>query len=158
MDRLRELLLGCFTGVDQLHASPWSAAETAPVAVDSTAELGGTLIAMRVTETRSAGSFTALNMLMTDRDTGEVLLYGFDNFGYRPEPPARGGFQDAELVLDRSTVRGDSRVVFRATSCGFAWAKQFRPSADQPWQPVVTGSLRRAAPAGLAGAGPVPGD
>lgn len=144
MDSLRDLLVGRFTGVDQLHASPWSDEQSATVEMHCTAELDGALIVMRITESRSAGSFAAVNILMTDRDTGEVLLYGFDSLGYRPEPPARGGFNDEELVLYRSTGRGHSRIAFTPTRSGFGWGKWFRPSSDQPWQAVVTGSVERA--------------
>ncbi len=145
MNRLQDLLLGHFVGIDELHASAW--AEHESVAVESTAssELGGTVIVMRMIEHRSAGSFEALNVFMSDRDSDEVLLYGFDSFGYCPDPPARGRFVGDELELTRATVRGESRTTFAATADGFTWAKQFRPSAAQPWQPVVTGTLRRSA-------------
>lgn len=143
MRSVPDLLLGHFAGIDQLHASPWSSAETAAVHIDSTAELGGAVVLMRVTEVRATGSFHAINIVMTDRDTGEVLLYGFDSLGYRPEPPARGRPEHGELVLERCTERGHSRITFSATPSGFDWAKRFRSSSDEPWESVVTGNLHR---------------
>ena len=150
LKRLQDLLLGHFVGLDELHASAWAGQETAAVESAATSELGGAVIVMRMSERRSAGTFEALNVFMADRDSDEVLLYGFDSFGYRPEPPARGRFVGDELELTRASVRGESRTSFAATADGFTWAKQFRPSADQPWQPVVTGALRRSAATGSA--------
>lgn len=143
MEALLDLLLGSFTGVDELHASPWADEQTATVEMSSTAELGGALIVMRVIETRVAGGFEAVNVFTTDRDTGEVLLYAFDSLGYAPEPPARGRCDNGELVLDRSTTRGDSRTTFASTPTGLRWGKQFRQTTDEPWRPVVTGTLAR---------------
>jgi hypothetical protein len=143
MDGLQKLLLGRFTGLDELHASPWADAQTARVEMSSTAELDGTLIVMRVTESRADGSFEAVNIFMTDRDSGDVLLYGFDSLGYPPDPPARGRFDADRLTLHRSTARGDSRTSFASTATGLRWSKEFRPTADAPWLPVVTGTLRR---------------
>lgn len=144
MEELRDLLLGRFTGVDELHASPWSDAQSAAVEMTATAELGGALIVMRVTESRSVGTFEAVNVFMADRDSGEVLLYCFDSLGYAPEPPARGRYADAQIALHRSTPRGDSRTTFASTPTGFRWSKDFRPAADAPWQSVVTGNLLSA--------------
>lgn len=147
MERVLELLLGRFTGIDELAGGPWSKAETVPVEIDSSAELGGALLVMRMTETRSGGTFSAVNVVMSDRDTGEILLYGFDDFGYQPDPPARGGFHDHELILERSTVRGQSRLLFAGTPLGFSWTKLFRAASDEPWLPVVTGDVQRVASA-----------
>lgn len=140
---LHDLLLGHFTGVDELHASPWSEAQTATVEMRCTAALGGKLIVMRVTEARTAGIFEAVNDFMIDQGTGEVLLYGFDTLGYPPDPPARGRFDHAGLTLHRSTARGDSCTVFASTPTGLHWSKDFRPSRGAPWQRVVTGDVRR---------------
>jgi hypothetical protein len=149
MEGLLDLLLGRFTGVDELHPSPWADEQTATVEIASTAEMGGALIVMRINETRASGTFEAVNVFTTDRESGELLLYGFDSLGYPPEPPARGRFDGGVLVLDRSTVRGDSRTTFARTPTGLRWSKQFRPTVDAPWQPVVTGTLTRASdPAG----------
>lgn len=143
MEALHDLLLGHFTGVDELHASPWSAAQTATVEMRCTAELGGELIVMRVTEARTAGVFEAVNVFMIDRDSGEVLLYGFDTLGYPPDPPSRGRLDHAELTLHRSTARGDSCTTFASAPTGLHWSKDFRPSPGAPWQRVVTGDVRR---------------
>jgi hypothetical protein len=137
------MLLGRFAGVDELHASPWSPEEIAPVDVTSTSELGGSLLVMRVTERRRAGVFEAVNIFMSDRDTGELLLYGFDSLGYAPEPPSRGAYEDERVALYRASPRGESRTEFAATCSGFRWAKYFRASSSSGWQPVVTGTLRR---------------
>lgn len=144
MDRVLELLMGRFTGIDELAGGPWSASETVPVEIESSTELGGALLVMRMTETRSGGTFSALNVMMSDRDTGDVLLYGFDDFGYQPDPPARGGFHDNDLTLERVTARGQSRLVFTGTPLGFSWTKLFRTASDEPWNPVVTGEVQRA--------------
>jgi hypothetical protein len=144
-EALHDLLPGRFTGVDELPASPWSEMQTATVEMSCTAELGGALIVMRVAEKRTAGTFEAVNVFMTDQDTGEVLLYGFDTLGYPPDPPARGQFDNDELTLHRSTARGGSRTTFASRPNGLCWSKDFRPSPDAPWQRVVTGIWRRTA-------------
>lgn len=143
MDDVRRLLEGRFHGVDRVAASAWSEPETARVTAVGDVELGGALLIQRLTETRAGGTFEAVHAFMVDRESGDVLLYGFDTFGYPPEPAARGRFEGDRLVLLRATERGQSRTVFAPTPAGFDWSKEFRPAADAPWQPVVAGTLTR---------------
>ena len=149
-----QFLLGAFAGVEQIHPSAWSEAASAEAVAKGDPELAGALLLQRHAEQPSGGErFDAVNVFVRDAATDEVLLYSFDSAGYPPEPPARGRLQDSELVLDRRTERGESQTVYSATEAGYAWSKKFRPDADSPWQPVVSGDLRRVDVAGSDSAG-----
>jgi hypothetical protein len=138
-----DFLIGEFSGIDHLAASPWATAESAPVVATGTTEIGGILVVQRARESREAGPFDVVNVFLSPPGSDEVLLYGFDPLAYPADPAARGRWVDGELVLDRVTERGQSRAVFAPTADGFRWSKQFRRSPDEAWSPVFEGELRR---------------
>jgi len=140
-------LVGEFHGTDSMHASAWTNEEEAAVTVAGSVELEGGLVVQRLDQTRRSGSFGGLNIFMSDPETGEVLLYAFDSFGFPPDPPARGTWHDGELVLLRETSRGQSRTAYRPGADGYSWRKEFRASSEAAWQTLVTGVLTRQDPA-----------
>jgi hypothetical protein len=143
MRDLADLLVGRFVGTDDIHAGPWSTAQTAAVEVTTHREVDGAVLLMRMHERRESGAFDVLNLFMPDQVNGDILLYSFDPLGYPPDPPARGRVRDGTLVLSRSTERGHSMTVFEATPTGLRWAKRFRPSEDVEWRTTVAGTLDR---------------
>jgi len=141
--QVMDFLLGRFTGVDHIDPS-YSAGElTVPTSSAATSELAGQAVVQRFIERRTTAPFEVLNIFMRDRDSGDVLLYSFDSLGYCPDPPARGTPRDGEIVLHRTSPRGMSRTTFASTETGLRWSKEFRLNSDGPWEPVVTGELRR---------------
>jgi len=134
-------LVGHFHGTDRTHESAWTEEAETIVTVVATAELDGGLVVQRHEQSPGPGRVSALNVFMTDPESGDVLLYAFDSLGYPPDPPARGGWQDGELVLVRETTRGQSRTTYRPGPEGYGWRKEFRPSARDAWQTVVSGLL-----------------
>lgn len=135
-------LLGHRTGVNRMHATRWAAAGDAAETTTAALSVGGSAIVQEQVQERDGQvAFVAHNVFTTDPATGEVVLYSFDSVGYLPDPAARGTWRDGELVLDRTTDRGQSRTVYRPLSDGYAWSKAFRPSADEEWQPVLEGEL-----------------
>lgn len=136
-------LAGTFTGVDRIHASQWSDAESVRAEAEATWGLTGGVLVQRWLDHRAAGAFELLNVFMADPASGEVLLYAFDSVGYPPDPPARGRWTDGTLVLLRTTERGESRTEFTPFETGFRWRKLFRAAADVEWTPVVEGELVR---------------
>jgi hypothetical protein len=140
---LPDFLVGSFAGIDHVHASEWAEQRKVETTAVGSLELAGGTIAQRFDELDREHPIKMLNLFMTDPASGEVLLYAFDSFGFPPDPPARGASGADRIELVRRTERGHSRTAFVRTEAGFDWHKQYRRSDGDPWQDVVTGSLRR---------------
>lgn len=135
-------LLGQHSGEEQVHETQWTAAGTATASTVAWISAGGHAIVQEYTQTSAAGvvSFAMLSVFMTDPQTDEILLYGFDSAGYPPEP-ARGRYVNDTVVLSRTTPRGESRVTI-VSETGNTWSqhREFRP-VDGQWQPLLTGRM-----------------
>ncbi len=130
-------LLGSFAGSDQVHPSVWAPGGPATSTATASAELDGDVVVQRYTQRRAGlPSFEIVAIWMVDTDTDDVLFYGFDTAGFAPDPPARGTWHGADLVLDRTTARGSSRLVVRPSAPGWAWSKHFRAPDAETWTPV----------------------
>lgn len=138
-------LVGTANGPETVAASAWSPAKHGRSTVTAAAEVDDVVLVQRVDDRFDDGShFAGLNVFTLDPETAEILCYGFDMYGFPPDPPARGSWQDGELVLERTTPRGSARIVFAPSSNGYTWRKDFRPDAEHEWQPVATAALLRA--------------
>ncbi|NUS52436.1 MAG: hypothetical protein HOQ22_15530 [Nocardioidaceae bacterium] len=134
-------LVGSTTGPETRHPTPWTEGGAATGHLDGAWEAGGLAIAQRYREVGPAGEplFAGLFVLMVDRDEETVLMWGFDSAGFPPEP-ARGGWVDGSLVLERTSPRGRSRATYTPLhGGGFTQLREFRASADDGWSPVVEG-------------------
>jgi len=137
-------LVGTASGPETVAASTWSPAKRGRSTVTAAAELDDGVLVQRVADEFDDGShFAGLNVFTLDPETAEILCYGFDTYGFPPDPPARGSWQDGELVLERTTPRGSARIVFAPTATGYTWRKDFRPGDAHEWQPVATADLQR---------------
>lgn len=138
-------LVGTASGPETVAASAWSPAKHGRSAVTAAAEVDDVVLVQRVDDQFGDGShFAGLNVFMLDTETAEILCYGFDSYGFPPDPPARGSWHDGELVLERTTSRGSARIVFAPTATGYTWRKDFRPGPDHAWQPVAEAELQRS--------------
>ncbi|KAA1396014.1 DUF1579 domain-containing protein [Aeromicrobium ginsengisoli] len=137
-------LVGTASGTETVAASAWSPAKQGRSTVTAAAEADGVVLVQRVDDEFDDGShFAGLNVFTLDPETAEILCYGFDMYGFPPDPPARGSWQDGELVLERTTPRGSARIVFGPTATGYTWRKDFRPDVEHEWQPVAAADLQR---------------
>jgi hypothetical protein len=141
LDRL-SFLVGELTGPEQVHATPWAAAGAGVGTVSGRLALDGKALVQEQTQERDgAVAFRAVNVFMTEPANGAVLLYSFDSAGFPPDPPARGNWQGADLVLERTTGRGASRTTYTPDADGYRWSKAFRAPDASGWSPVVEGRL-----------------
>jgi len=137
-------LVGRFSGPEIMHETTWApAARAVGRAVGRLTSFA--LIHEQVQEQSGAATFSALNVFALDRVTGQVVMYSFDSAGFLPDPPARGSWVDGELVLARSTDRGQSRTRYSRTDRGYRWHKEYRPSDDTEWATVVEGHMHAEA-------------
>ncbi len=142
-------LLGAFVGTEQMHASQWAPAGPAGSMSKAWAEVDDTLVVQSYTQQREGHPPFAMHAVwMTDPATGDVLYWGFDSAGLRPDPPASGSWVGRELVLDRTTERGSSRLTVAATPDGWRWSKTFRAPGGDVWTPVQDAVFRPAPAAG----------
>lgn len=131
-------LLGSFTGSELMHASDWAPGGSATSTIEATSEVGGNLVVQRYVQTRDGEtSFELVVVWMVDPATDEILYYGFDTAGFPADPPARGTWQQSDLILARSTSRGSSRLTVSPTSTGWSWSREFRRPDGQAWMPVL---------------------
>jgi hypothetical protein len=139
-----EFLIGEMSGVERVSGSSWTEAYTAHAVVVGTGLFDQATVQQRQEQRRDGNLvFEALNIFQVSPDTGDTLLFSFDSFGFPPEPPARGGWTDGTLVLDRATARGASRTTFTPTVSGYVWAKHFRSPGSDEWTEVISGSMNR---------------
>ena len=130
-------LIGRYVGVETMYASAWAPAGSATSTINGEVELDGSLVVQRYTQYRDgARSFASLGVWMTDPATGECLYYAYDSAGFPADPPARGTWREEELVLDRDTPRGSSRLTVRRTGDGWSWSRAYRVPGAAEWQPV----------------------
>ncbi|VXB44502.1 DUF1579 domain-containing protein [Aeromicrobium sp. 9AM] len=138
-------LVGTAIGPETVAASTWGPAKHGRSTATAAAEVDDVVLVQRVEDRFDDGThFTGLNVFTEDPETAEILCYGFDIYGFPPDPPARGSWQDGELVLERTTPRGSARIVFGPTASGYTWRKDFRPDPEHEWQTVAEADLQRA--------------
>lgn len=142
-------LLGDFEGSSHVHPSQWAPEGVGRARVRAALHVDGLVLVQEEEVTgEDVQPFTSVTVFMADPSTGQVLLYPFDSIGFPPESPARGGWRDGELVLERESPRGRARSTYRPTATGYQWRKTFRASPEQPWSTVVDGELRRVPESG----------
>jgi hypothetical protein len=135
-------LVGTFTGTEHIYETSWAIAADVSSETHGTFQIEGLALTQRHTQYQDGtASFAAFNVFTVDRSTGQIALYSFDSLGFLPDPPASGSWSGNELVLLRSTSRGQSRTRYQAQPDGYWWAKEFRASDLDDWSPVVDGQF-----------------
>src|SRR6185312_14195018 len=120
--RLRELflpLLGNWTGIEQQAASPWATATSARAMIVFKLDVGGQVVLQDYRQVRAdAEEFSGHGVFMIDNaevispaTPTPILWWFFDSCGYPPQP-AHGGWQNAELIMHKTTPRGTAEHRF----------------------------------------------
>jgi hypothetical protein len=113
---LRELflpLLGNWTGIEQQAASPWAPAASARAMIVFKLDVRDRVVVQDYRQVRADGEeFSGHGVFMIDSADGmssvarlPILWWFFDSYGYPPQP-AHGGWQDGELIMQKTTPRG----------------------------------------------------
>ena len=140
---------GDWTGEEQLAASHWSSGGPATARVSARVELGGWYVEQHYEETLNGAPGIQVHAVFGwDEEKGQVLLYWFDSYGFAPQTPGVGQWQGDTLVLVRTSSRGMARHSYRFESSDlYHLVLENSFDGGQSWQPVMSGSYRRAAAA-----------
>lgn len=71
-----------------------------------------------------------------------ILWWFFDSHGYPPEP-ARGGWQDGELIMHKTTPRGMAEHRFSAAGGQLSYRIRTKIDDSAEWGDFLSGSYRR---------------
>ncbi|MBB4687882.1 DUF1579 family protein [Amycolatopsis jiangsuensis] len=98
---------GEWSGTEELAETPWAPASRATATCIYRCALAGFAVVQDYEQTREDGTqFHGHNVFTVDPATGNTLWYGFDSYGFPPVAPARGGWREGALHLEKHTDRG----------------------------------------------------
>ncbi|WP_239155622.1 DUF1579 family protein [Amycolatopsis sp. FDAARGOS 1241] len=103
-------LVGEWAGTEELAASAWAPQTSAKATASYREALAGFAVVQEYAQTREdGGHLLGHNVFTVDPATQETLWYGFDSYGFPPGEPARGGWREGTLHLEKHTARGVAR-------------------------------------------------
>lgn len=138
-------LLGDWLGSESLAASPWAAAGSAQGAVTFAVVAGGKAISQSYRQTREGQPSFELHAVLTlDPQTGELLYFAFDSYGFPPLEPARGALGGQTLTLEKHTPRGAARQTLSVVGERLDWQIEHRAPGGE-WAEFMTGQYVRQA-------------
>lgn len=142
-------LVGRWTGRGEVLPNPWGPGGP------TTGEWRFHLDASRYnligdyTEDRAGHPFEAHAVMTVDPATGELLWFWFDSIGFPPLSPFRGNWQGdgqgGRLAFDKTTPRGQGRIVLTLDGAGMAlhMAVSSRLSGAADFEAVMHGSFQK---------------
>jgi hypothetical protein len=140
-----EQVAGTWRGVEQLSPSPWSPGGEAEGRHTFSTAIGGRNLLQDYAETRAGEeSLSGHGVFTVDPESGEVLWFWFDSFGFPPLDPARGAVAGDTLTLEKTTVRGSQRTTFARDGDELAHRIEYRAPGAGEFAPLVVATLRRA--------------
>ena len=80
---------------------------------------------------------------IVDPSTGSIVWFLFDDYGFPPVDPARGGWKDGCLELVKSTPRGVGRTQLELSEQGLVYTVDFTPPGANEPMVVARSTLRR---------------
>ena len=150
---LRELflpVLGNWTGVEQQAASSLGPATTARAMIVFKLDVSDQVVVQDYRQVRADhAEFTGHGVFMIDstdvmsRASGAPILWWFFDSGGHPPQPARGAWQDGELIMHRPTPNGIAEHRFAVV--GEQLRYRIRLSLDEAAEPeeFLVGTYRR---------------
>jgi hypothetical protein len=150
---LRELflpLLGNWTGVEQQGASPWGPATTARAMIVFKLDVADQVVVQDYRHVRAdQGEFSGHGVFMIDRvdespseQQIRILWWFFDSEGYPPQP-ARGGWHNNELIVEKITPRGIAEHRFAVAEGRLSYRIRVRLGEATEFEDFLTGTYRR---------------
>ena len=139
-------LAGPWEGEEQIAATRWGPAGTARGFIDARIELDGHLLVQDYREERDGKPALQVHAVFVAEADGRVSLYWFDSYGFVPEQPATGAWEDGRLVIVRRSPRGQTRHVYTPLDA-HSYRLELASSFDQgaSWEPVLDAIYRRIA-------------
>jgi hypothetical protein len=151
--RLRELflpLLGNWTGIEQQAASPWAPPTSARAMIVFKLDVGGQVVLQDYRQVRAdAEEFSGHGVFMIDNaevispaTPKPILWWFFDSYGYPPQP-AHGGWQNGELIMQKTTPRGAAEHRFAVTDDQLSYRIRLRLNDSAQMEDFLSGTYRR---------------
>ena len=136
-------LLGTWTGLERLDASPWGPATTARASLVLRLDVDGSVVVQDYRQVRADGvELTGHGVFLVEPGTDRLLWWFFDSAAQVPRPAVGTGV-DGELVLERTTASGQTRHRLRAEGDRLDHTISVRSDDSADHQPVLTGTYRR---------------
>ncbi len=136
--------VGDWAGEERMSPSPWSAGGVASGRYHVEVVAGGTALAQTYTQHFGSGGLSGHGVFTLDPESGEVLWFWFDDFGFPPLEPARGDWTGDTLVLTKRSPRGETE--YRFTPQADTWAQRIRtrPTGQADFTDFLSAEYRRA--------------
>jgi hypothetical protein len=143
-------MLGNWTGVEQQAASDWAPATTARAMIVFKLDVSDQVVLQDYRQVRADHrEFSGHGVFMIDKDDAtpsaqqiSILWWFFDSEGYPPQP-ARGGWHDGELILEKITPRAIAQHRFAIADSRLSYRIRVRPDEATEFEDVLTGTYRR---------------
>jgi hypothetical protein len=118
-------LAGEWSGEETLAASRWSAGGRAVARVSARMALGGYYLEQDYTGEMDGRTTIEVHAVFAwDEEQRQYLLYWFDSYGFAPQAPGSGQWQEDGLVLTRRSSRGMTATTTASkgrTATGSGW-------------------------------------
>ncbi|HEV2676006.1 MAG TPA: DUF1579 family protein [Aliidongia sp.] len=135
---------GVWTGSGIVFPNPWGPSGATTGSWNFRLDPGGFNLLHDYVEQRSDGyRFDAHGVLTVDPAADEYVWFWFDSYGFPPLSPARGRWDGARLVLEKTTPRGVGRSIFTVHGDELDYAAASRLGTEPAFTPVVEGTYRR---------------
>ncbi|AND67631.1 hypothetical protein ATSB10_01770 [Dyella thiooxydans] len=137
-------MAGRWEGEERISATRWGPAGLARGFIEARIELGGRVLVQDYRQQRDGHPALQVHAVFATGADHRVALYWFDSYGFVPQEPAGGAWQDGMLVIVRRSPRGETRHRYTLQD-----AKCFRlelaSSFDQGanWEPVMEATYHR---------------
>lgn len=127
-----ERLVGAWSGPEAVSPSPFGPGGSASGRMRFRFDLDGMALLQDYEQATDGETvFRGHGVFLIEAETGDVLWWWFDNFGF-PPVPARGRWNGDTLELEKTTPRGDARYRFALGGdlCGFVIENRFAGQDD----------------------------
>ena len=143
-------MLGNWTGIEQQAASGWGPATTARAMIVFKVDVGDQVVVQDYRQVRADhGEFSGHGVFMIDKadvpppvQQTPILWWFFDSEGDPPQP-ARGSWQQAELILEKATPRGVAEHRFAIVDGQLSYRIRVRQGGAADLEDFLMGTYRR---------------
>lgn len=136
-------LLGTWTGLERLGATPWGPATTARASLVLRLDVASTVVVQDYRQVRAdGGELSGHGVFLAEPGTDRLLWWFFDSYARVPVPAAGSG-RDGELVLERTIASGTARHRLGAEADRLDYAITVRLAGSEDHEAFLTGTYRR---------------